>query len=289
MPSLARPCLVLCVSFLVAASPAAGGWVMERTTRTEGEAGPSSEMTLYIAGGRVKETHADGTYFLWDVPRGLLFQVDPASKSYSGGPVTEMIAEVRRYLDKLRERLAKLTDEQREELAARSPGMPMPVPPPKTPPKWSVRETGRRDTIAGRPVRLYEVLKDGVLFEEKWIAPGVMFGEDLDWAQFSKWSRELESSFATGMGGSTPAGDAVERLHEKGVELRSVLVGDDVRVVAEVTRLEERDVPASTFTIPPDYLLRGTQLSSRGGRGPVSAPRPDSGLRRNANFDAGHP
>jgi hypothetical protein len=263
---------ILAASMLLAtAAPAAGGWILERVTHTEGAAGPGSEVTLYIAGGRVKELHADGTYFLWDVPRGLLFQVDPSTKTYSGGSVKEMIAQVQRYLDDLREKLARLTDEQRQELARRAPGMPMPVPPPETPPAWSTKETSRTKTIAGREARLFEIHRDGVLFAEKWLAPDVSFGDDLDYHEFARWSRDLEGSFTAGMGGASPSGEEVDELYRQGVEMKQVLIGDGFRIVTEVKRLEPHDVPESTFHLPPDYTLKGAQVSrSRRPRTPAS-------------------
>jgi hypothetical protein len=43
--------------------------------------------------------------------------------------------------------------------------------------------------------------------------------------------------------------------------MKTILLGDKVRVVTEVTRLEKRDIPDSTFHLPPDYILKGAQLS----------------------------
>ena len=243
------------------ARDAEAGWILERLTHTEGGSGQSSRVTLLVAKGRVKEVHDDGTYFLWDVPRGTLFQVDPRAKSYSGGPVKDMIAQVKKYLDEMRERIAQMTDEQREELARHTEGLPVPVPPPATPPRWTVKATSRTLIIAGHKARLYEIARDGSLFEERWLAPSVDFGEDLDYARYARWSQELEASFAVGMGGSVPSGEEVEALYRQGVEVKSVLVGEKIRVVSEVTRLEKQEIPESTFTLPPDYLLKGERLS----------------------------
>ena len=266
------PWLAALVLAVVLTAPASAGWVMERSTRTEGATGPSSEVTLYIARGRVKEVHDDGTYFLWDVPRGLLFQVDPATKSYSGGPVKDMLAAVARYLDDLRARLSRMTDAEREELAKRSGGLPMPVPPPQTPPKWTVRRTGKVADIAKRRGRLHEIHRDGILFAEIWFSEDVPFGSDLDYAAFSRWSRDLEGAFATGMGGAAPSGEEIDRLYRSGLDLRQTLIGNGFRVVTEVTRLEARDVPESTFHLPPDYVLKGTQRSATESP-PASRPR----------------
>ncbi|MGH7858172.1 MAG: hypothetical protein ACREQY_12680, partial [Candidatus Binatia bacterium] len=44
-----------------------------------------------------------------------------------------------------------------------------------------------------------------------------------------------------------------------------VLLGDKVRVVTEVTRLEKGDIPDSTFHLPADYILKGAQMSRPAG------------------------
>lgn len=256
-----RRFLIVLALLLLGAAPARAGWVLERVSRTEGGEGPSSTVTLYVARGRVKELHPDGTYFLWDLAKGTLYRVDPQAKTYSGGPVKSMVAEIRNYLDDLRRRLGQLTDEQREELARRTEGLPMPVPPPGKPPVWTVKARERTARIAGHEARLYEVYRDGRLAEERWIAASADFGSDLDYPKYARWSRELESSFAAGMGGSFPEGAEIDALCDKGVELRSVFLGDKVRVVTEVTRLEKRDVPDSTFQLPADYILKGAQVS----------------------------
>lgn len=261
---IVRPAIVL---LLLAATSARAGWLMERVTRTENAPGPATRVTLTIAKGKIKELHEDGTYFLWDLPKGTLFQVDPGTRTYSGGAVTKMIADVRKYLDDMRQQLSRLTDEQREELARRSRGLPMPVPPPATPPRWTVTAKNQTTRIAGFRSRLFEIYGDGRLFEEVWISSEPALGDDVDYAAYARWSRELETSFTVGMGGSQPSGKAVEELDRKGVEMKSVLLGPNLRVVTEVTRLERRPVPDATFTLPPDYALKGTQVSATSGRG----------------------
>jgi len=239
------------------------GWLIERTTHAEGASGPANKVVLLVAKGRVKELHEDGTYFLWDLSRRTLFQVNPAARTYSGGPIEKMIAAVKGYFDRMRDDLASMTDEQREALARRSGGMPMPVPPPAKAAVWTAKRTDRSESIAGQKADLYEISRDGRLYESRWIAPKLRFGADLDYAQFARWSRQLESAFATGMGDEVPAGRAIEALDAEGVVVKSVLVGERATLVSQVTRLEARDVPDSTFVLPVDYRNDGAQLSSR--------------------------
>jgi hypothetical protein len=239
------------------------GWRIERVTRTEGAAGPTAKVVLLISKGHVKEVHEDGTYFLWDLSRRTLFQVDPAARKYSGGPIEKMIAAVKQYFDRMRADLANMTDEQREALARKSGDLPMPVPPPAKPPLWTAKRTERKETIIGRKAELYEIYRDGKLYESRWITTQVNFGGDLDYPAFARWSRELEAAFATGMGQDLPTGKAVERLDGSGLVLRSVLTGEGVRVVSEVTRIQTRDVPDSTFVLPVEYQGKGAQVSRR--------------------------
>jgi hypothetical protein len=248
---------LLCSSVLSADA----GWVVERVSRTEGAAEATSRVTLLIARGRVKELHEDSTYFLWDLRRKTLHQVDPRAKTYSGGPIPKMIASVKTYLDRMRSELTQMTDEQREELARRTEGLPMPVPAPATPPSWTVKAGGKTATLAGRKAVLWEIYRDGTLFEQRWIAEGFSFGADLDQGEFARWSDELEGAFATGMGDSLPSGPAVDEFRDRGFLLRSVYVGSSARVVTEVVRIEERDIPESTFTLPVDYMVKDARTS----------------------------
>ncbi len=239
------------------ARPAAGGWIFDRVTHTELAPGPSSKVTTYVAKGKVKEVHPDGTYFLWDVPRRQLFQVDPAVRSYSGGPVQQMIGGIKRYLDEMREGLAKMSDAEREALARRMGDVPMPVPKTGEPPAWTVKATGRSQKILGRAAKLFEIYADGRLFEERWIATDLEFGADLDYAEYARWGRALEAAFAAGMGDDLPSGKEIEALDSKGLVMRSVLLGEKARVVSEVTSLQKKDLPDSTFALPLDYQLKG--------------------------------
>jgi hypothetical protein len=250
----------LVLAMLVLAQPATAGWLVERATRTEGKVGPRKTVSLFISKGKVKEVHEDQTYFLWDLPRHTLYEVDPTTHTYSGGSIEKMIAAVKQYLDQMRDQLARMSESEREALARETGGMPMPVPPPATTPVWTVKRGERTEIIAGRKTELYEIDRDGKSYESRWIAAGFRFGKDLDYALFARWSRELESSFARGMGQDAPEGTAVEELDAKGLVMRSVLAGDGVRVVSEVVRLEARDVPDATFVLPVEY--RQTARSS---------------------------
>ncbi len=262
-PSRRRTRLSLAAVALAAllARPAVGGWVFERVTHTELAPGPSSKVTTFVSKGKVKELHPDGTYFLWDVPRKRLFQVNPSARSYSGGPVQQMIGSIKRYLDEMREGLAKMSDEEREDLARRMGDVPMPVPKTGVPPAWTVKATGRSRKILGRTAKLFEIHADGRLFEERWIATDLEFGADLDYAEYARWGRALEAAFAAGMGDDLPSGREVEALDAKGLVMRSVLLGEKARVVSDVTSLEKKDLPDSTFALPLDFQLKGAQLS----------------------------
>jgi len=251
--------LTLCVR------PVFAGWLVERTTRTEGAVGPSTTVWLLVSKNKVKELHEDETYFLWDLASHTLFQVNPKSRTYSGGAIEKMIADVKRYLDEMRDDIAHMSEAEREALARDTHGMPMPVPPAAKPALWTVKKSAKKEVIADRPAELYEVYRDGKIYEQRWIATGFTFGKELDYRQFARSSRRLEASFASGMGQEVPEGKEIENLDDKGLVVRSVLVGEQARVVSEVTRLESRDVPDSTFVLPVDYRQKGAQLSDRGG------------------------
>jgi hypothetical protein len=170
-----------------------------------------------------------------------------------------MVASVRKYLDQMRDEIARMTPEERQALADRTPGAPMPVPPGKTP-KWAVARTARTETLLGRRARVYEIRRNGLLHQERWIAGEVPFDDDLDYGAYRRASESLERAFSEGMGSSPPSGPDVEKLATAGLELKKVLHGDKVRVVTEVTALDRAEVPESTFTLPVDYMLKGAAV-----------------------------
>lgn len=257
---LAARCFIALFAVAASAPRSDAGWIVERVTRTEGAKGPAAKVVELVSKGRVKEVHEDGTYFLWDLSRHTLFEVNPAARTYSGGSVEKMIAAVKRYFDRLRADLANMTDEQREALARQTGDLPMPVPPPAKPAAWTVKRTGRTETLLGRSADLYEIYRDGQLYESRSIASRPIFDGDLDYPAFARASRELEAAYAAGMGQDSPEGKGIEQLDDKGLVLRSVLSGRGVRVVSEVTRLEKRDVPDSEFALPVDYRVKGASL-----------------------------
>lgn len=246
-PSL-RLAALLVVSL---AAPASAGWKLEIVTRTIGGPGPSSKVTLLVEDGKIRESHEDGQLYLWNVPKGTMFRLDPAAKTYSGGPVEEMARSVEAYLAELQKKSEALSPEDREQLEAE--GVPIPEKAPEVETPWSVRETDRTETIAGHEARLYEVYQGGLLFEERWVASGLTLGDDLDVSAYERLRHALEAAFARGMGKPYPKGDDVESLLAKGFPVKSAYVAAQLDVVRELTKLEELAIPAATFEMPEGF------------------------------------
>jgi hypothetical protein len=232
---------VLKVSFVIAAIlgltvPASAGWVQ---VDREGTTTLISEGMLKAASG------GDDQYSILDAKKGHIIFVDPRRKAYSSESIDDFCEAVIVEMSKAKAN----TPGARQGTRMRG----------RDAPQVSVVKEGDGGVIAGYSTVKYKVLTEGKLYEEVWLTSDPVVMKDLE-SLFRTVMKKFEKCLfgLANVTDSLPL--AVEEspeyrtLERQGWQLRSrTYLGSGGPATSEVIRLEQKDVPASEFAIPPGY------------------------------------
>jgi hypothetical protein len=256
---------------------ATAGWLVEQAVRGLGDAG---RQQIMIQANRLKTVMLgpDGgpmQAFILDLNASTITQVDYAQRQYVSVPVQEYVdalagmmqaasGQVAEAMKAMQEQLKSLPPEQRKQVEAMM-RQQMPsggagaVGGPCVEPRREIRRTGQQATIAGYPAVRYEVLADGQLESEVWVAPGLALGRELDLRRFEQIAAALSRLAGCGPGQAGGAGaDPSWKLAAEGYPVRSVYKGAGGATV-EVVRAESRSIPASEFQPPAGFARKTLQ------------------------------
>jgi len=256
---------MIAASLLVAQTAGAGVYVetvdhnMATNTTTAFQ-----KMYLQDGAGRIVDSSGRASIFKGNT----MYIVDDADKSYIVFDKTTMAVLAKKMNDEMaqmKEQLAKLPPEQREQMEAamgKIPGMGA------GDQKWTVEavDTGKSDKIDGRACKLWDIKRNGELDEQVCVVPfaGLPGKENFQsvFGNFSKVFDEMAKSvpMLAGMMGNEFA------VHVKTngypVRMRSYENG---RLAPEETLMKvwrEEAVPATMFEVPAGYQLKQMPTSS---------------------------
>src|SRR5262245_2867327 len=186
---------------------------------------------VLLSAGRLKMAprSAGGLVMVLDVGRGRLWVADPGQKRYWEGTVDE-------YCDGVRGLSAAPTAEA-------APGRV---------PKVAVQPTSVTETVAGLPTRKYQVLADGTLYEELWLASDPALLRELVVARAPETFGRMSGCLATAGGGSrVETTDEYRKIYSEGWPLKAVFHGPGGPTPGTpVTRVERREIPEGEFARP---------------------------------------
>ena len=219
---------------------------------------------VLLSAGRLKMApkSAGGLVMVLDVGRGRLWVADPSQRRYWEGTVDEYCdgvrgltalppAEIERLMaDQLKdmppdERERTLQLMKRAQADAGGAGRV---------PKVSVQRTADTETIAGLPTRKYQVLADGALYEELWLAtaPGLL--RELIVARAPETFGRMSGCLASGGGSRVETTDEYRRIYSEGWPLKAVFYGTGGPTPGTpVTRVERREIAEGEFTRPAGF------------------------------------
>jgi hypothetical protein len=244
------------------ACPAQGGWVIDQVTTGQGV---QRQQVVTIAANRMKTvTVADGqpvNAMVLDLDAQTITQVDYAARTYLSATVQEFVQftqSSRQAVDqRMEEAMKSLPPERRrmmEEMMRRRGGGTGPCAEPKA---VDVRKTAEQQTIAGFSAVRYDVLADGQPETEVWVAPAITAWKELDRAKLERFGAEMAKIAACGQGGRGPASvlgtDQSWKLASEGYPVRTARARGGG---SEVTKAEERPVPAADFDPPVGFTRR---------------------------------
>lgn len=280
--SLAFRCHVaawsILLSIFVLAQEAAAGWFIEQVAKGAGEGGrqqlmlQANRMKTLLLGEDGKPTAA----FILDLDAQTITQVEYEGRHYTTATVQEfaqMLSSAMRAgeeqmaeaMKQMQERLKEMPPEQRkmveEMMRSQMPGSGQEC----REPKVELRKTGEQATIAGYPAVRYDVLTDGSLESELWLAKGITAWREIDPKKLERFSSEMAKLASCGRGQrrrGLPGDDPAWKLASEGFPVRMVHPGEP-GVTVEVVQAESRAISAAEFQPPVGFARKTLQEMMR--------------------------
>jgi hypothetical protein len=226
---------------------AIAGWQV--TCKIVSNEGSVITETLFIEQGKIKIELPD-IIATFDLKSGSLILADPVNFVYYQGSMTE-------YTDGLKTfRLAALLESDKgltEKPAAGSKfgdsaqienyyndlKIPAGI--------LGVVKTETESEIAGYRTTKYNILLNGILKEEVWIAPEIQLGEEFVWSIFLNFLK------TTGIEDMAPAylnSPEYFDLLNSGFPLRRIIIANGIRTETQVSRIKEKTISGYEFETP---------------------------------------
>lgn len=128
------------------------------------------------------------------------------------------------------------------------------------PPKVELRKTEQQDTIAGYKTVRYDLISDGKLETEIWVAKDITIGQDLDPQKLQQFAAEMTKLVPCGGGGKHGllGQDPVWKLAREGYPVRTVdhTGGKEAKTTVEVVKAEQKTIPATEFQPPAGFTSK---------------------------------
>ncbi len=195
---------------------------------------PEDVTTSWFQGGKARVDGAlEGLSVIVDVKSGEGWLIDTASKRYAGGKI-----------DELAEALRKLEGAQTDEAA---PVKPLAV---------QIRDIGPGERLQGYETRRAQVLVEGELLEELWLAPKLEIAREIDLAAFGAAIQKMLGGGA-GLSQGYEESDAYRKLRATGYPLRQVLFFVGEKSTIEVTSVAIKELLPSDFAVPKGFSKVG--------------------------------
>jgi hypothetical protein len=245
---------MLAVLFSLSASVVFAGW--EFVENTKGDDGRSNTQTSCIQDNKMKFAASDYIMVV-DVSKNIITYADPKRKAYWTGTPEEFAAQVQRNMENMdrmmEKQLSQLPINQREQVR-QSLLQEMRKQFQKPPAKIEVKAGKQTDKIAGYEVEKYEVMMNGQLRQELWIAEDVKVSKEFDVKRFGNMMKSFHSPFGRDDQDATLSSPEVIEVMSKGWPLRKVDYDEDgYREQDEVVKIQNKTLPESAFDLPAGY------------------------------------
>jgi len=207
---------------------------------------PKEVTTSYFQGGKARVDGAlEGLSIIIDAKAGEGWLVDEAGKRYAGGSIAVLAEELRKA--EAPEEDAAGADEGAAGDADTGPEKPLAV---------EIKDLGAAEKLLGHETRRWQVLVDGELLEELWVAPTLDVGREIDQAAFGAAMQKM-------LGGTNSANQGYEdspgyrKLRAGGYPLRQVLYFVGEKTTLEVAEIAAEAIPAAKFAVPEGFKKTG--------------------------------
>jgi len=220
------------------ASAAFAGW---RIQEVDPEF-PEEAMTYWFQGGKARvEGALEGLVILIDVKAQTGWLVEEGARRYAGGKIDELAEQLSDLENEGLPEDEELLDDEDDEM---SPG------------KVEVKAMGPGERLLGYETSRYQVIVDGELLEELWVAPKVAVEGEVDPGAFAS-AMQLMLGGGTGLDQGYEQDPAYVKVRSAGYPLRQVLYFVGEKSVLDVTAVEQKTFPDATFAVPSGLAKTG--------------------------------
>lgn len=229
--------VAVAVAFLAAALPALAGI---RVQEVDPEF-PEDVTTSWFQEGRARVDGAlEGLTVLVDVKNGEGWLIDAASKRYAGGKINDLAEELRKA----------------EQAQADDAGVGQGAADAAKHLAVQVKDMGAGDRLQGYDTRRYQVLVDGELLEELWLAPKLEISREVDLADFGIALQKMLGGGA-GLEQGYEESEPYRKLRATGYPLRQVLYFVGEKSTLEATSVTIQTFAPTDFAVPKGYVKVG--------------------------------
>ena len=128
-----------------------------------------------------------------------------------------------------------------------------------------VKDLGAGERLLGYDTRHYQVLLDGEVLEELWLAPKIQVASEIDLAAFGAAMQKMLGGGA-GLSQGYEESETYRTLRAGGYPLRQVLYFVGEKSTLEVTSVAIKELPLADFAVPKGFKKVGyTELLLGGG------------------------
>ena len=227
---------------LSAALPALAGFRIEEADLEF----PKDVSVYWFQGGKARVDGAlEGLTVIVDIKNGEGWLIDSASKRFAGGKFAEL-AEILKKVEGSLENEA-VPGGPAEKKAATESTRPLAV---------VVRDLGAGERLQGYETRHFQVLLDGEVLEELWIAPKIQVASEINLVAFGTAMQKMLGGGA-GLSQGYEESEAYRNLRAGGYPLRQVLFFVGEKSTLEVTSVTVKELPLSDFAVPKGFTKIG--------------------------------
>jgi hypothetical protein len=207
---------------------------------------PQDASVYWFQGGKARVDGAlEGLTVIIDVKNDEGWLIDAASKRYAGGKIAEL-AEILKKVEGSLDNDA-VPGESADKKAAGESTKPLAV---------VVKDLGPGERLQGYETRHFEVLLDGEVLEELWLAPKIQVASEIDLVAFGT---DMQMMLGGGAGLSQGYEETAtyRNLRAGGYPLRQVLYFVGEKSTLEVTSVTVKELPLSEFAVPKGFKKVG--------------------------------
>lgn len=255
---------IIFISIFVWSGQAFAGWVIDETVKGGNKI---DKQQVVLQSNQMKVTTFQGvkpvSASMIDLNSQTITQVDYREKYFVTAPVKEFVQSIGNMMagaaKEMEEAMKGVPPEQRKMMEEMMRSQISQAGNDSRKAKTELNSTNLNDTIAGYSAVRYDVMADGKLSSELWIAKEITAWKELDPKKLEQFSTEMAKLSGSGQGQlGLPGADPSRKLAKEGYPVKTVNKAKGGTTV-EVVKAESKTVPATEFQPTPGFKQKTLQ------------------------------